>query len=105
MRAGKVGTDVSCDNTIHSGVSPVFRYIRQRACGWLARHTADKFGLSGQPKVVSGSRGRNGVSGNTAAVRDHTETVMAMLVGGEVDSVDTVVWEDAECMLDNMISN
>jgi len=74
------------------------RYIRQRACGWLARHTADKFGVSGQPKVVSGSRGRNGVSGNTAAVRDHTETVMAMLVGGEVDSVDTVVWEDAEYM-------
>ena len=40
------------------------------------------------------------VSGMTAAVRDHTETVMAMLVGGEMDSVDSVVWEDTKCRME-----
>ena len=44
------------------------------------------------------------MTGRTAAVRDHTETVMALLVGGEMDSVSTTVWEDRECMIECVTS-
>ena len=35
----------------------------------------------------------------TATVRDHVETVMAVLVDGEIDSVDTTIHGDRECMI------
>ena len=44
------------------------------------------------------------VTGITAALRDHTETVMAVLVGGEMDSVNTTVWKDRECMMECVTS-
>ena len=44
------------------------------------------------------------MTGITAAVRDHTETVMAVLVGGEMDSVNTTVWKDRECMIEFVTS-
>ena len=40
------------------------------------------------------------VSERTAVIRDHTETVMAVLVGGEVDSVETVMWAGMECRME-----
>ena len=37
-------------------------------------------------------------------MRDHTETVMAVLVGGEMDSVNTTVSKDRECMIEFVTS-
>ena len=37
--------------------------------------------------------------GLTAVVREHVETVMEVLVGGEMESVATTVHDDRECKM------